>query len=176
MKKKTALRGQIDCTLHGWVRARGRFTRLLGVAIIGTVWGTTVPFAAIGAPTAPCAPPYRLWITDLGMIPDPVYQGKPIKQWKATLQSGYSADCLSALEVLEGDQSASTQVPYQITPGRAHYTLQADRRYQFKAQDVCFQVAVNTQNTRTPIAPLDPQKRFCARYRAQPPPGGWSLK
>jgi hypothetical protein len=147
------------------------------VMIVVTVEGAA-PFAASGAPPA-CAPPHRLRILDLGMIPDPVYQvyqGKSIQQWKVTLESGYSADCLTALEVLEGDQSASTQVPYQITPGRAHYTLQADRRYQFRAQDVCFQVAVNVQNTRTLIAPLDPQKRFCARYRPQPPPGSWSLK
>ena len=147
---------------------------VFAVMIVVTVGGI-VPFGSSGAPPA-CAPPYRLWIYDLGMIPDPVYQGRPIQQWKVTLESGYSADCLTTLEVLEGDQSASTQVPYQITPGRAHYTLQADRRYQLKAQDVCFQVAVNVQNTRTLIAPLDPQKRFCARYRPQPPPGGWSLK
>jgi hypothetical protein len=144
------------------------------VIIVAAVEGL-VPSGSVGAPPA-CAPPYRLWIADLGMLPDPVPQGRPIQQWKVTLESGYSTNCLSVLEVLEGDQSASTQVPYQITPGRAHYTLQADRRYQFRAQDVCFQVAVNVQNTRTPIAPLDPQKRFCGRYRPQPPPGGWSLK
>jgi len=158
-----------------WRPTMVRAKRILAMAIIGAMCESILSFAALGAPPA-CAPPYRLWITDLGMIPDPVYQGRPIQQWKVTLESGYSTDCLSALEVLEGDQSASTQVPYQITPGRAHYTLQADRRYQFRAQDVCFQVAVNVQNTRTLIAPLDPQKRFCARYRPQPPPGGWSLK
>jgi hypothetical protein len=145
---------------------------VFAVMIVATVGGPA-PFAASGAPPAPCAP-QRLRIVELGTIPELVQAGKPVQLWKVTLKS--LEDCLTVLEVREPDRIVGRSVPYLIKAGEFSYTISADSKYQFQVQEHCLKVLMNVADAWAPVDPLDPQKLFCARYRAQPPPAGWSLK
>jgi hypothetical protein len=145
------------------------------VMIVVTVEGAA-PFGSSGAPPAPCVPPHRLRILDLGMIPDPVRQDQRIQQWSVTLQSDYNGECLAVLEVRDRDQIAGRRVQYLIKPGVGRYTFQSEPNYRFQLQDHCFTVLFNVADAWAPVPPADAQKLFCARYRPQPPPPGWSLK
>ena len=148
---------------------------VFAVMIVATVGGTA-PFGTSGAPPAPCAPPHRFRVLELGMIPDPVQRGQRIQLWAVTLQSDYSGECLAVLEVRDRDQIVGRRVQYLIRPGPGRYTFQADPNYGFQVQEHCFRVLVTVADAWAPVDPVVPQKLFCARYRAQPPPGGWSLK
>ena len=149
-----------------------RAKRILAMAIIAATAGSVFPFAAIGAPTA-CAP-QRLRVVDLATIPELVQAGKPVQLWKVTLKS--LEDCLTVLEVRERDRTVGRSVPYQIKSGEFSYTITADSNYRFQVQEHCLKVLLNVADAWVPVDPVEPQKLFCARYRGQPPPGGWSLK
>jgi len=149
-----------------------RAKRILAMAIIVATAGSVFPFAAAGAPP-PCVP-QRLRIVELVTIPELVQAGKPIQLWKVTMRS--SEDCLSVLEVRERDRTVGRSVPYLIKSGEFSYTVTADPNYRFQVQEHCFKVLVNVADAWALVDPVEPQKLFCARYRAQPPPGGWSLK
>ncbi len=143
--------------------------RVLGMAIIGAILGSAIPFRASGAPPVFCSPPHRLKILDLGMVPDPVRQGQRIQLWAVTLQSDYNGECRTLLGVRDRDQVVGKEFEYLIRPGLGRYTFQAEPGYRFQAQEHCFQVLVNIGNTWKPI---DAARVFCARRG----PGGWSLK
>jgi len=146
-----------------------RLKHRLAIALIVATTGSAFPMAAIGAPPVECAPPHRLSILDLGMIPDPVHQGQRIQLWTVTLRSDWNGECLTSLEVRDRDQLAGKRTQYLIKPGEGRYTFQAEPAYSFQARDHCFAVLVNVGNTWTPI---NAQRAFCARSG----PGGWSLK
>ena len=149
-----------------------RAKRMLAMAIIVATAGSVFPFAAAGAPP-PCVP-QRLRIVELVTIPELVQAGKPVQLWKVTLKS--LEDCLTVLEVRERDLIVGRGVPYLIKAGEFSYTISADSKYRFQVQEHCLKVLMNVADAWAPVDPLDPQKLFCARYRPQPPPGGWSLK
>ena len=148
---------------------------VFAVMIVVTVGGAA-PFGSSAGSPVPCVAPHRLRILDLGMLPDPVQQGQRVQLWAVTLQSDYSGECLAVLEVRDGAQIVGRRVQYLITPGQGRYTFQADPNYRFQVQDHCFTVLANVADAWALISPIDAQKQFCARYRPQPPPGGWSLK
>jgi hypothetical protein len=139
------------------------------VAIIGVVWASALPFDAASAPRAFCAPPHRLKILDLGMVPDPIRQGQRLQLWTVALQSDYNGECRTLLEVRDQDQIAGAQVEYLIRPGVGRYTFQAVPGYFFQRQNHCFVVRANIGHT---WAPVDAKKMFCASRT----PAGWSLK
>ena len=139
------------------------------LAIIGAMAGGVIPLAATAVPPVPCAPPHRLSVLELGMVPDPVRQGQRIQLWTVTLQSDYNGECRTLLQVWDRDQLAGTQMEYVIKPGVGRYTFAALPRYRFQAQDHCFLVRANIGTTWTPI---DAKKAFCARRG----PAGWSLR
>jgi len=139
------------------------------LAIMAAIAGSVLPSVAIAVPPLACAPPHRLSVLDLGMVPDPVRQGQRIQLWTVTLQSDYNGECRTLLEVRDRDQVAGKQVEYLIKPGVGRYTFAAQPGYQFQAQDHCFLVRANIGNTWTPV---DAKRAFCARRG----PGGWSLK
>jgi hypothetical protein len=145
---------------------------VFAVMIVATVGGAA-PLAASGALPAPCAT-QRLRIVELVTIPELVQAGKQIQLWKVTIRS--SEECLTVLEVRERDRTVGRSVPYLIKSGEFSYTVTADPNYRFQVQEHCFKVLVNVADTWAPVDPVEPQKLFCARYRAQPPPGSWSLK
>jgi len=155
-----------------------RVKQAVTVAIMGVILGGGVPLAPVGA--APVCVPQRLRVVDLATIPELVQldqlarASKPIQLWKVTLKS--LEDCLTVLEVLERDRIVGRSVPYQIKSGEFPYTVTADSNYRFQGQEHCLKVLINVADAWVPVDPLEPQKVFCARYRAQPPPGGWSLK
>jgi hypothetical protein len=148
------------------------------VAIMGIILGGGVPPAVVGA--APVCAPQRLRVVDLATIPELVQldqlarAGKPVQLWKVTLKS--LEDCLTVLEVRERDRIVGRSVPYQIKSGEFPYTVIADANYRFQIQEHCLRVLINVADAWAPVSPIDAQKLFCARYRPQPPPGGWSLK
>ena len=162
-----------------------RVKQAVVVAIIGATLLGLVPFMAVGAPPADCSPPYNLQIHDMGMIPDPVPHGQPIRAWTVRLQSGYTTECLSYLEVIElldQDQNglitgkkvpyriAGAKVQYRITPGVGSYTFSPAPSYaSLKGEHYCFMVVVDVQDT---LRPISARKSFCPRLG----PGGWSLK
>jgi hypothetical protein len=141
----------------------------LVLAIMAAIAGSVIPLAAIAVPPPGCAPPHRLSVLDLGMVPDPVRQGQRIQLWTVTLQSDYNGECRTLLEVRDRDQVAGKQVEYLIKPGVGRYTFAARPEYRFQAQDHCFLVRANIGNTWIPV---DAKKAFCARRG----PGGWSLR
>ena len=149
-----------------------RLGQALVVAIVGVTLGGGVPVSEVGA--APVCVPQRLRVVDLATIPELVQADKPVQLWKVTLKS--LEDCLTVLEVRERDRIVGRSVPYQIKTGEFSYTVTADSNYQFKVQEHCLKVLMNVADAWAPVDPLEPQKVFCARYRPQPPPGGWSLK
>lgn len=151
----------------------GRVRREILSLIVGCIWAAAVPISVSGAPPMACLPPHRLSILDLGMIPDPVHRGQPIRAWTVTLRSDYNGECLALLEVRDRDQVAGRGVQYLLKPGIGRYAFQAAHAYRFEARDHCFQVLVNLANTWTPI---DAARSFCARFRQVPPPPGWSLR
>jgi hypothetical protein len=143
--------------------------KVLLLVMIGVAAGGAVPFVAIGQTPIFCAPPHRLGILGLGMVPDPVRQGQRIQLWTVALQSDYNGECRTLLEVRDGDQLAGAAVEYLIKPGVGRYTFQAVPGYRFQRQNHCFLVRANIGNTWTPIVA---KKAFCA-HRG---PGGWSLQ
>jgi len=149
-----------------------RLGQALVVAIVGVTLGSGVPPAVVGA--APVCVPQRLRVVDLATIPELVQAGKQVQLWKVTLKS--LEDCLTVLEVREQDRMVGRSVPYLIKAGDFSYTVKADSNYWFKAQEHCLKVLVNVADAWAPVDPIEPQKSFCAKYRLQPPPGGWSLK
>ena len=159
-----------------WRPTMSRVNRTLAVAIIAAALVSALPLVAMGAPPVSCQPPHRLRILDLGMLPDPLQQGQRIQLWAVTLQSDYNGECLITLEVRDRDQIVGRRVQYLIKPGVGRYTFQAEPNYRFQLQEHCFTVLVNVADAWAPIDPTDPQRWFCAGFRPQPPPGGWSLK
>jgi len=149
-----------------------RVKQAVTVAIMGVILGGGVPLAPVGA--APVCVPQRLRVVDLATIPELVQAGKPIQLWKVTLKS--LEDCLTVLEVRERDRIVGRSVPYLIKAGEFSYTISADSKYRFEVQEHCLKVLMNVADAWAPVDPLEPQKVFCARYRPQPPPGGWSLR
>lgn len=143
--------------------------RMLLLAIIGAGMGGAVPLEAIAQLPISCAPPHRLKILELGMMPDPVRQGQRLQLWTIALQSDYNGECRTLLEVFDQDQIAGARIEYLIRPGVGRYTFQAVQGYRFQRQDHCFVVRANIGNTWTPITA---SKLFCARRT----PGGWSLR
>lgn len=141
----------------------------LVLAIMAAIAGSLLPSVAIAVPPPACAPPHRLSVVALGMVPDPVRPGQRIQLWAVTLQSDYNGECRTLLEVLDRNQVAGKQVEYVIKPGVNRYTFPAQPAYRFQAQDHCFLVRANIGNTWTPI---DAKKAFCARRG----PPGWSLQ
>ena len=171
--------GRINAAAVQFIEGESTMERVgqgLAVVIVAATLLTAIPFRAIEAAPQPCAPPHRLKILELGMIPDPVRQDQRIQLWSVTLQSDYNGECLTLLEVRDRDQVAGRRVQYLIKPGVGRYTFQSEPNYRFQLQDHCFTVVVNVANAWALISPTDAQKLFCARYRAQPPPTGWSLK
>lgn len=162
-----------------------RVKQAVVVAIFGATLLGALPFMATGAPPGDCVPPYNLRIHDMGMIPDPVPHGQPIRAWTVRLQSGYSTECLTVLEVIEllgQDQNtlitgkkvpyriAGKKVQYRITPGVGSYTFSPALNYaSFKGEHYCFLLVADVQNTLRPISAV---KSFCPRLG----PGGWSLR
>lgn len=149
-----------------------RVKKALTVAIMGVILGGGVSPALVGA--APACAPQRLRVVDVVTIPDLVQAGKPVQLWKVTLKS--LEDCLTVLEVRERDRVLGRSVPYLIKAGEFSYTVSADSKYRFQVQEHCLKVLMNVADAWAPVDPIDPQKLLCARYRAQPPPAGWSLK
>jgi hypothetical protein len=145
------------------------FVAIAGLALPLGSWISATEVSA-----APVCAPQRLRVVDVATIPALVQAGKPVQLWKVTLRS--LDDCLTVLEVREWDRIVGRSVPYQIKSGEFPYTVTADSTYRFQGQEHCLKVLVNVGDAWTPVDPLDSQNLFCARYRAQPPPGGWSLK
>lgn len=146
-----------------------RRKQALVLAMIVAGVGGAMPYQAIGQVPMFCAPPHRLGILGLGMVPDPVRQGQRIQLWTVALQSGYSGECRTLLEVRDGDQLAGVAVEYLIKPGVGRYTFQAAPGYRFHRQNHCFLVRANIGNT---WAPIGAKSAFCARQG----PAGWSLR
>jgi len=146
-----------------------RARKALLLAMIITGLGGAIPFPVVGQAPMFCAPPHRLGILGLGMVPDPVRQGQRIQLWTVALQSDYNGECRTLLEVRDGDQLAGAAVEYLIKPGMGRYTFQAVPGYRFQRQDHCFLVRANIGNTWTPV---DVKKALCARRG----PGGWSMQ
>jgi hypothetical protein len=149
-----------------------RVKQALAVAIFGVILQGGVPPAAIGAPPA-CVPQW-LRIIELGTIPELVQVENQIQVWTVRLKS--DGDCLTVFDVRERDRIVGRSVPYLIKLGEFSYTVTADPNYRFRAQEHCLRVLVNVADAWVPVDAIDPQKVFCARYRPQPAPGGWSLK
>ena len=154
-----------------------RVKQALVVAIFGVILQGAVPFRAIGAP--PACVPQRLRVVDLVTVPEVVQPEKQVQLWKVTLKS--LEDCLTVLDVREGDRVVGRSVPYLINKASEKapdfsYTVTADPNYRFQNQEHCLRVLVNVADTWAPVDAIDPQRPFCARYRPQPSPGGWSLK
>jgi hypothetical protein len=146
-----------------------RAAKALSLAMVGAGILGAIPIAVLAQPPIHCAPPHRLKILELGMVPDPVRQGQRIQLWAVTLQSDYNGECRALLEVRDQDQIAGAQVEYLIRPGVGRYTFQALPGYFFQRQNHCFLVRANIGNTWTPV---DAKKLFCANRG----PGGWSLR
>lgn len=138
-------------------------TVLLGGGVLATV-----------VSAAPVCAPQRLRVVDLATIPELVQAGKPIQLWKVTLRA--LEDCLTVLEVRERDRVVGRSVPYQIKSGEFPYTVTADSNYRFQGQEHCLRVLLNVADAWKPVDPIEPQKVFCARYRTQPLPAGWSMR
>jgi hypothetical protein len=145
---------------------------LVVVAGLALPLGSWISVTEVSA--APACAPQRLRVVDLMTIPELVQAGKPVQLWKVTLKS--LEDCITVLEVRERDRTVGRSVPYQIKSGEFSYTVTADSNYRFQFQEHCLKVLVNVADAWAPVEPIDPQKRFCATSRPQPPPGGWSLK
>jgi hypothetical protein len=153
-----------------------RAKSFLVAAIIVATAGSSFQFSASGVAPAACMPPHRFRVLDLGMLPDPAQRGQRIQLWAVTLRSDYNAECLAVLEVRDRDQIVGRRLQYLIKPGTGRYTFQAEPSYRFQLQEHCLTVLANVADTWVPVKPADSQRLFCARYRPQPPPGGWSLK
>ena len=149
-----------------------RVKQALVVAMMTATVVAAVPFAAIGLPPTPCAPPHRLQVLGLEMIPDPIHQGQPIQGWRVTLRSDYNGECVTLLVIKDRDQIAGAQIEHLILPGVHPYTFRATPNYQFQAGDHCYVVFAYIGATP---AQIDAARLFCARYRP-PMPASWSLK
>ena len=164
----------------------------LVATVVGAILGT-FPLVTIAAPLADCSPPFNLQTYEMGMSPDPVPQGQPIRRWTAKVVSGYATECLAVLEIIElldQDQNSlmagknvpsriAAKVQYRITPSPVmqnvgplpiSYAFAPDLSYgSFKGEHYCFMVAVDVQGIPRPISA---KRSFCPRLG----PGGWSLK
>ncbi len=136
----------------------------LGVALAAI--GTWAGPSWAGAPFGPCAPPHRLHVADLDMVPDPAWHGAPVRQWIVTLRSDYNGECATRIIVRDGNELAGAEVEHRIRPGVHRYAIDVRPGYRFQRDDHCFVVLANIGNTEQRI---DAARRFCARR-------GWTLK
>jgi len=145
-----------------------RMLRVLGIAIVsGTLWGQA-PGVATAA--ASCTPPHRMRVIDLSMTPDPVRQGRPIKELQITIQSDRNGECSLALEVRDQDQIIAQVRSQTIRPGRTVFVVPVIQGYRFQGQDRCFVVQANVGGV---FSPVEAQQVYCAKLRSIPV---WSLK
>ncbi len=154
----------------------------LAVAFMGAVLIAAAPFdaqAATKAPPAPAAPggpctlPHQMNFVALGMNPDPVHAGTPIRSWQVTIQSDRNGECNAIIEVRDADQFAGlTPQAFSIRPGRHAYTVPAQSGYQFQPGDHCYKIRVEASGGNVEINSPRP---FCARL-IPPVPAGWTLR
>jgi len=158
---------------------RGMIVVMIG-ALLGCVVATERPPSgppprSPGPPLPPsgasrCAPPHRLAILDLDMIPDPVDPRQPLAAWRITIQSDRNGECGTLFQVRDQDQIAGAGELPTIHPGRGVYTIPATPGYRFQRRDHCFVVVAELEQRYAPIAS---QGTFCARPS---PGGGWTLR
>lgn len=117
-----------------------------------------------------CAPPHRLRVLDLDVIPDPVQGGQPIQAWRIAIQSDWNGECATHFEVVDQDQVAGSGFVQAIRPGRSVYTIPASPQYLFQRRDHCFIVQAHIGGAFTPITA---QRGFCAQRL---PGDGWTLR
>ena len=117
-----------------------------------------------------CAPPHRMRILDLDVVPDPVHGGQPIEAWRITIRSDWNGECGTHFEVRDRDQVAGSGFVQAIRPGRSVYMIPASPHYRFQRHDHCFVVQANIGGAFTPIGA---QRNFCAQ---QIPGIGWTLR
>jgi hypothetical protein len=147
---------------------RHRMLHVLGIAALsGTLWGLT---PSVAAAAQNCAPPHRMRVVDLNMSPDPVRQGRPIKEVQITMQSDRNGECSMALEVRDQNQIVAQVRAQTIRPGRTVFVLPVVEGYRFQGQDHCFVVQANVGGV---FSPIEAQQVFCARLRTVPV---WTLK
>ncbi len=147
------------------------------VTMVGPMMGCVVatePLPPAPPPPPPgasrCAPPHRMAILDLDMIPDPVDPRQPIVGWSITIQSDRNRECGTLFQVRDQDQIAGAGALSAIHPGRGVSTISASPGYRFQRRDHCFAVVAALENRYTP---LETQRTFCARPS---PGGGWTLR
>jgi hypothetical protein len=104
------------------------------------------------------------------MVPDPIRQGRQIKEIHVTLQSDRNGECNTSLEVRDQDQVVTRARAQSIRPGQTVFVLPVVEGYRFSGQDRCFIVHVNVGGTYSPV---DAQQVFCARLKTIPV---WTLK
>ena len=137
------------------------------VMVIVTLLGLTPGLATAARP---CAPPHRMRIVDLNMTPDPVRQGRPLKELQITIQSDQNGECSTALEVRDQHQIVAQVQAQTIRPGRTVFVVPVVQGYRFQGQDSCFVVQVNVGGV---FSPIEAQQVFCAKLRTIPV---WTLK
>src|SRR5262245_55456465 len=68
-----------------------------------------------------CAPPHRMRILALDMVPDPAQSGQPIEAWRIAIQSDWNGECATQFEVRDQDEVAGSGFVQAIRPGRSVY-------------------------------------------------------
>jgi hypothetical protein len=140
---------------------------VLGIA--GMLLGAILVYPAASNAAQQCGGQHRLEIEDLGMVPDPVADGQPIRSWNVTLRVDQGGECDTVLTVREahpGKERVGREAKERLRPGINRLSFPAEAGYRFQKRETCFIVTADIFGSQREI---DAKKRFCATSR-------WSLR
>ena len=109
-----------------------------------------------------CGREHRLQVVDLGMSPDPIADGQPVRVWRVRLRADASGECQTTLQIRErrdNDLVGRARV-YRLRPGINEIDFDPVDRYRFSRNEHCFEVIADIAGTGRRV---DAARTFCAR-------------
>lgn len=110
----------------------------------------------------------RLHIQDLDMSPDPVVEGRRVREWKVRVRFDGRRECETDILVREGETTIGRLRNYNLRPGVNEISVPAAEGFRLRGREHCFNVQVDLDGSRQRI---DADRRFCAAQRTV-----WSMR
>ena len=110
----------------------------------------------------------RIRIQDLDMSPDPLVEGRLVRNWKLRLNFEGRRECETDVAIREGNKVIGQVRHFRMRPGVNEIEIPPAEAFRFRGRETCFNVQVDLEGSRQQI---DADRRFCATQRTV-----WSLR
>ena len=120
----------------------------------------------------PCGKQHPMEVVALALFPDPIPEARRISHWRAIIRLDSTQTCQTFVGVSEKSNGAPASLEYRtyLSSGTNQVLLDADEKYRLNGSEQCFQIVVEIDGARTPVAT---KQNFCARPIDK---GVWSMR